>query len=786
MAFRLPMPRIRSRARVLRAALVGACMLGALGASGVVSADPVIVTFDVSSHTTVTDECTGDPARYFGTVQPGTPALTDRDAGACRIRFSASSSGASLRIRQAAGIGDAMTTGAVRTTLRWAPRMSDVEALNANTVLAIHHSQGRVHRTTDGGNTWTTSNYLGWGNLHKADAADTTNTSRVWMTTMGGRIAYSPDGGVTWSSQFVNNLLDLSPVVAFSSSIALAFGSDNTMVRTNNGGGVWTSTTTLQGSPRIRDAANASSTVGWLVGSNGMILKTIDAGATWTPQNSNTAVNLRGIAAVSATEAWAVGDSGTVLRTVNGVDWNPVTHPLTATMFYAVGVSGSNVYVSGPCGGCVMHSDNSGGDWTVQYIADAIGNEIAAVGSRAWIANESSSILRTMDAGTTWDTPFSTGSSIQSIAAPQVGTIWTAGEHGRIERTINDGGSWTEFTTPTTQHLNGLALDAPRAWAVGNAGTIITTADDGATWIDRTATSGTSLRLAGVASFGQGTLVAVGDTGTIVRSTDNGATWVSVTSGTSVRLRAVAAAGTNGWAVGDSGTVLRTTDRGATWTVSNPGGSTTLRTVAAVNDQVAWFAGHSGMIRRTTDGGATWVTIPSPTGSAITAISAQSTILAWVGSGATVWSTASAGASWRQAGQVAGANFYAIQSIDATRAYAAGIGNRVERITPAASIPDYATGAWSGSGGMFGACLQSLAGGAAPDAWPVDGAGTPNRCEMSDADPWRALPLAPLRIAQQPTAGVEGIATLVFGVRPQTAATPGSYSATIVFEVVSP
>jgi uncharacterized delta-60 repeat protein len=108
----------------------------------------------------------------------------------------------------------------------------------------------------------------------------------------------------------------------------------------------------------------------------------------------------------------------------------------------------------------------------------------------------------------------------------------------------------------------------------------------------------------------------------------------------------------------------------------------------------------------------------------------------------------------------------------------------------APSVPDFASGPadWDDAGGMFGACLRAVSGGAATDGttWQVDGA---NDCAATNGDTWNPIVATSVtagsKIAYRATPGT-GTVALRFGMRAPAATPPGEYVAPIRFDVLAP
>jgi uncharacterized delta-60 repeat protein len=89
---------------------------------------------------------------------------------------------------------------------------------------------------------------------------------------------------------------------------------------------------------------------------------------------------------------------------------------------------------------------------------------------------------------------------------------------------------------------------------------------------------------------------------------------------------------------------------------------------------------------------------------------------------------------------------------------------------------------------LFGACLRSVAAGAATDGttWSVDGG---SDCGTTDTDTWYAIPAASpgAKIAQNGSLGDnDATVNLRFGVRTSITQPAGIYTAPIIFETVAP
>lgn len=126
---------------------------------------------------------------------------------------------------------------------------------------------GSVHKTTDGGNTWTLKP-LG-GNFPVLKAVDFIDANQGWVVGNNGFVARTTNGGDSWQVQVSGVTYNLTGVKFLNNRIGYAIGSS--VLYTNDGGVTWTPITT--GSTRsIWGVEFVDVNHGWIVGSDGTIL----------------------------------------------------------------------------------------------------------------------------------------------------------------------------------------------------------------------------------------------------------------------------------------------------------------------------------------------------------------------------------------------------------------------------------------------------------------------------------------------------------------------------------
>lgn len=775
-------PRWRFPALLLFALLT--CLAGSAGGASA----PVVVTMDVPSASSLTNNCRQAAGYRFGTVQPGTPALTATATGACSFSFDSTNDTAMLRmyqrdqnvtpamasmsstmIDQDGGQGyntffdldmfDATTgytggnTGVLAKTTdgsTWGNvgayagmTIRGVEAVTASTVVVVGSSG--IRRSTDSGSSWTTVYAPAGIVFHDIDRAGGT----FWAVGSGGHVATSGDG-LTWTPQTSGTTYTLESIDAVTATVALAAGGGRVL---RYDGASWT--TRFVGDAGYEVSAWSSTGLAIAAGNWGEVRRSLDGGVTWgtstfgpSPGWNDMGIVLRAAVVVSATEAYVGGTRGAILKTGDsGATWTEPTTPTANTIRgMAANPAGTRWWA---VGGGELVADT--GDWS------------------------------------SWSVRRRNVAALMDVTALDAQNAYAVGAHGSI-RVTSDGTTWSSPASPTSEHLWAVdAVSGGVGYAVGDNGTVLRTTN-GATWTAVTATGSQSLR--GVAVIDADTVIAVGLGGIVARSTDAGSTW-TITTPVAATLSSISAHDRRIVAVGGAGTILVSFDRGLTWTNRTAVSGTTnmLRDVSVASEDVIYaISKYENLSRKSTDGGATWQLWQGINwgngGYSVSAIS-ENVVFTTIYDTWTTRSTdggASASTLYFQNGQFN----WAVAAVDANTAWIVGEDGAISKSQQAATINDYGgANTWGNATtpSLFGVCLQSVTG--ATSDWAVD-ASPP--CTASDGDPWQALPASTVgaKVAHTTSAGASASVTVVWGVRPDENTPPGDYHATALVEVLAP
>ncbi|MBP1655677.1 MAG: hemagluttinin repeat-containing protein [Bacteroidetes bacterium] len=217
-------------------------------------------------------------------------------------------------------------------TNRLSLNINDVFFVNATTGYAAC-SYRAVLKTTDAGTSWTlslpdtTSATVYSYAVHFVDQ----NLGFVAgaQSSSSGVIHKTTDGGVTWTSKAALINKPFRGIAFGSSTHGTAVGGSLLAVYTTDGGVTWTPSTfsgvpTTKATANLRKVAFLSPTIAVAVGDS-TILKSTDAGANWGYVASPATVTLNGLAFQNATTGYAVGSKQALKSTDGGATWVPVT-----------------------------------------------------------------------------------------------------------------------------------------------------------------------------------------------------------------------------------------------------------------------------------------------------------------------------------------------------------------------------------------------------------------------------------------------------------------------------
>ena len=398
---------------------------------------------------------------------------------------------------------------------------------------------GYLAKTTDGGLSWTYSNYLDWCRVNDI-AIDPHDTDTVYIAASRGsdyigRIYKSEDGGALFREVWIaENQYGASydfNVVTFDPSDPqhlFAGGGDfyvpevpGDLWESRDGGENWSRTGLNDKivNALIIDPQNPSTMYagcGHGSSAEAPLYKSTDGGKNWRASFvgiPKTMPQVIGLWGSCATNVFAVGDNGTILH-YDG-KWTAMSSGTQQWLNAVWGSSATNVFAVGDNGTVLCYDGKNWIDMdsgTKEHLWGVWGSSainVFAVGSNGTILHYDGK-WTAMSSGTQqW---------LNAVWGSSATNVFAVGDNGTILH--YDGGAWHEMISGTKEHLWGVWGSSPKdIFVAGYNGVILHF--DGITWARMN--SNTTRALVAVWGNSQTDVFAVGEGGVILHF--NGSTW---------------------------------------------------------------------------------------------------------------------------------------------------------------------------------------------------------------------------------------------------------------------
>ncbi len=502
-------------------------------------------------------------------------------------------------------------------------------------------------KSTDGGASWSRINLdAGGGSIYSIYFSDE-NTGWILSGTNGsGQIAYTTDGGATWSIQVTESSSRLRSMSFASNGHGVCAGGKGgafAFYYTKDGTS-WTKAPLPTNIPAgytktdINAVAMASNDIacatGWGSNAAGLqptfTIRTADGGVNWKYEAQAEAnrlyVTMYGITFKDNLNGIAVGGNsykgGIAYKTTDGgLTWSESFLPVG---FRGTAISwvGNKICIVGSGGGIVV-SDDSGSTWKVTtpiinvtlFDIDILPNgNILATGFYG-------GLLSSSDNGKTWNSSYIAGNNV----CPTVEDIffldnnigYAAHRNRVVSKTIDGGNTWTQIMKDTSAskiNNNGVQfLNENVGFVVGKvdaASAFYKTTDGGSNWTSKIGTLSSEIN--SLHFFTEDKGVVVGDDNLLAYTTDSGNNWniVSVTNaptGTFDYFEVEFLNDNLGIACGEI--LAKTNDGGQTWEYVNVEGLPKKIKGCEIVDAQTWYITGDKYLFKTTDGGSTWTDV---------------------------------------------------------------------------------------------------------------------------------------------------------------------------------
>ncbi|HEX8111090.1 MAG TPA: hypothetical protein VF516_25345, partial [Kofleriaceae bacterium] len=394
-------------------------------------------------------------------------------------------------------------------------------------------------KTMDGGMTWHSATIDG-ANLQQFDegtiaiAIDPTNSSILYVATYVAtyppdpttRLHRSADGGMTWTTSSIP--VRCSSIVidrATTSNLYCTNDSDN-LLRSTDSGATWRADTALD----ARGASLMLATPGALfVNVVGQLYRSTDHGGSWTPLS---ALNPGALAfAPSMPQRVYLGQGGSLLVSNDvGTSFGPAGASLPFSILQLTVDAQNPDLVYATTGGGVFRSSNAGVSWSPASTgidATPITAVVPVPGTPgAWLASTPHSVVRTTNDGAMWTQVAQISSAQLALDPANAANVYACGD---LFAASTDGGAHFGAATDSGVFCRYFVAEGNTLFA-SNGGILRKSIDRGVSWTDVGGID-TSTFIRGFAiGDATGSVVLVGTTAGLRRSTDGGTSFQLVSS----------------------------------------------------------------------------------------------------------------------------------------------------------------------------------------------------------------------------------------------------------------
>ena len=344
-----------------------------------------------------------------------------------------------------------------------------------------------ILRTSDGGINWLKLEAPFGSQLNSVYGIG----DEIWIAGYEGFICYSPDFGNTWDYEtpIVNSTL--YNLQFPTSQIGYATGFNGSMLKTTDGGKNWKSSYVSVDftSLNIKDMFFINENVGYTASSYRMVSKTTDGGLTWTaiiPDTNSAYVVSSGLYFLNENLGFVVGrvspNEDIIYKTTDGgLSWSTKTK-IANQELYSVTFFDENTGIISGNKGALLYTTDGGELWNTSQVKNipsgvnlAKLNGISFLNESTAVCVGQSVILRSIDAGATWDYIEDPKTTLNNVNFIDEKTGYAVGGN-HILQTTDSGYLWFDISdSSVTGTLNDIAIDpSGNIWTCGSDGRIFT------------------------------------------------------------------------------------------------------------------------------------------------------------------------------------------------------------------------------------------------------------------------------------------------------------------------
>lgn len=254
----------------------------------------------------------------------------------------------------------------------------------------------QVMYSTNGGDSWALGNFSATAD-EDLNGISMVDAMTGYVVGDEGGVHKTTNGGVSWTQTTpTGTTTELERAVFLNANTGYVFGDDGNNHKTTDGGASWAPYVWGGGTGDVYTASFIDVNTGWVAGQSGDLYKTTDGGTTTSLQNANVGTSIiYSIKMLNATTGWLSSTTGKVRRTTDGgTTWDTCDVPFSTTLYSVNFVDQWNGIITGTTGR-VFRTRDGGTTWeTNNTSAGTLYNAKMTATNRAFVVGSNAGIWK--------------------------------------------------------------------------------------------------------------------------------------------------------------------------------------------------------------------------------------------------------------------------------------------------------------------------------------------------------------------------------------------------------
>lgn len=413
---------------------------------------------------------------------------------------------------------------------------ASISVFTSATTAVVACYDGRIIRTTDGGDTWIT-HYSDTSSANTLHSMVFPSQSVGYANKGFGEMLKTTDGGQTWTTSTYNNYYRATyGMQFFDENSGIVVGNAGSIYKTTNGGASWqwispTSSVSYNTDYNLNSLYFFNNLIGICVGDSGRIIKTENGGTNWM-NYSPTYDEIDELHFVDSNKAYFKTNLGEFFKTQDtGNNWVKVQYPPHQSYSNGFVFLNENIgYSIGANQGLVYKTINGATSWTASTVIQYetlngfyfLNENIGFVSGGYSAANEG--LYKTIDGANSWQKISSEKFSFLKFFNNNLGYGVKTGIFNKLFKTTDGGITWFQCFDTGSSSIHFDFLNENQIFLKGNNGDFFKSNDGGITWEQSTAPYYSFDKV----KFINATTGFISDDRMIYKTTDGGATWMLI------------------------------------------------------------------------------------------------------------------------------------------------------------------------------------------------------------------------------------------------------------------